>query len=120
MGSPAPPVTTTSWGGHPFPVDVQAEIINLLVSGAPFAASLSRLTTGRSSVAWPLISPTGASWLKEMDPFPQVDLGDEAYVIAVCKLGNLLDLSNEAISDNSINLSATLGDRPGRQPEPGS
>ena len=30
-------------------------------------------------------------------------------MIAVCKLGNLLDLSNEAISDNSINLTATLG-----------
>ena len=109
MTTPAPPVTTTSWGGHPFPVDVQAQIINLLVSGAPFAASLARLNTGRSSLAWPVISPSAASWLKEMDPFPQVDLGDEAYVISVAKLGNLLDLSNEAISDNSINLTATLG-----------
>jgi HK97 family phage major capsid protein len=105
----APPVTTGSWGGHPFPVDMQAAIIDLLISGAPFADSLTRQNTGRSSIAWPLISPTNASWLREMEPFPLVDLGDEPYVISVAKLGNLLDLSNEAIDDASINLTNSLG-----------
>ena len=105
----APPVITGSWGGVPFPADVQAQIIDLLVSGSVFADTLTRQNTGRSSIAWPLVSPSPASWLKEMDPFPEPDIGDAPYVISVCKLGRLLDLSNESVSDNSINLTSTLG-----------
>jgi HK97 family phage major capsid protein len=104
----AGPVTTGSFQGAPFPVDVQAQIINLLIEGAPFAASLTRQPTDRSEIGWPVASPTGWAWLPEMQPFPQIDLGDDAYLVGVCKLGGLVDLSNESVSDNSINLTAGL------------
>jgi HK97 family phage major capsid protein len=106
----APPVTTGSFAGVPFPIDVQAQIINLLVGGAPFADSLTRQPTNRSQIGWPTAEPTGFSWLAELQPFPEVDLGDDSYVVAVAKLGAVIDLSNESVDDASINLTAGLAD----------
>ena len=51
--APGPGVHTGSFGGYPFPADVVALIINLLISGAVFAPSLTRQGTVRSSIAWP-------------------------------------------------------------------
>ena len=101
-------ITTGSFAGTPFPPDVQAQIINLLISGTPFAASLTRQPTNRNSVAWPVASPTGFAWLNELQTFPTVDLADDAYVAAIAKIGGIVDVSNESISDTSINLSASL------------
>lgn len=103
------PVDTGSFGGYPFPADVQARIINLLIGGAPFADSLTRQPTNRSSVAWPTAKPTGFAWLGELQPFPTVNVNDDAYVVAIAKIGGIVDLSNESVSDSSINLSDTLG-----------
>jgi HK97 family phage major capsid protein len=102
------PVTTGSFKGVAFPPDVQAQIINLLIGGAPFAASLTRQPTARSSIAWPTASPTGYAWLAELTPFPVVGLGDDAYVVAIAKIGGIVDLSNESVSDNSINITAGI------------
>ena len=102
-------ITTGGFAGYPFPPQVQAQVINLLISGAPFAASLTRQPTTRSSIAWPTAKPTGFAWLDELSPFPVVDVGDDAYVVAIAKIGGIVDLSNEAVSDNSINLSASVG-----------
>ena len=75
----------------------------LLIDSAPFAASLTASPpTGPRCL--PTAKPTGWAWLKELDPFPQVDLDDDAYVAAIAKLGGLVDLSNESVTDNSINL----------------
>ena len=46
--APGPGVHTGSFGGYPFPADVVARIINLLISGAVFAPSLTRQGTVRS------------------------------------------------------------------------
>jgi hypothetical protein len=102
-------ITTGSFRGHPFPPDVVAQVLNLLIGGAPFAASLTRQPTARSSIAWPTASPTGFAWLGELQPFPVVVMADDAYVVAICKLGGIVDLSNESVSDSSINLSASIG-----------
>jgi HK97 family phage major capsid protein len=109
MSTPTPTsVTTGGFGGYPFPPDVVARVINLLISGAPFADSLTRQPTGRSVVAWPTAKPSGFSWLNELQPFPTINLGDDAYVVGVAKLGGIVDMSNESVSDNSINLSGEL------------
>jgi HK97 family phage major capsid protein len=109
MTSPAPAnVSTGSFGGYPFPADVVARVINLLIDSAPFAASLTRQQTGRSAVAWPTARPSGFAWLRELEEFPTVSLGDDAYVVAVAKIGGVIDLSNESVGDASINLTATL------------
>ena len=101
-------VTTGSFAGVPFPADVQARIINLLIDSAPLAASLTRQPTNRSTVAWPTASPSNAAWLGELQPFPEANLGDDAYVVGVAKLGQVLDLSNESWSDSQINLTSEL------------
>ena len=108
--APGQGVHTGSFGGYPFPPDVVAAILNLLISGAVFAPSLARQGTGRSSVAWPTAKPTGWAWLEELQPFPVIDVADDAYVVAVAKIGGIVDLSNEGFSDSSINMSAQLGD----------
>ncbi len=105
---PPAPITGDSFAGVPFPPDVQRRIINLLIDSAPFAASLTRQGTDRSSVAWPTAKPSNAAWLGELQPFPEANMGDDAYVVGVAKLGQILDMSNESVGDNSINLTGEL------------
>jgi HK97 family phage major capsid protein len=106
---PAPAgITTGSFQGVPFPADVQAQIINLLISGAPLADSFTRQQTNRSSIAWPTAKPTGYAWLRELEQFPTIDVGDDAYVVAVAKIGGICDLANEAWDDSSFNMSAAF------------
>ena len=102
------PIDTGSFRGYPFPADVVDQILNLLIGGAPFSDSLTRQPTNRSSVAWPTAKPTGFAWLGELQPFPTVAMDDDAYVVAVCKIGGIVDLSNESVSDTSINLTGSL------------
>ncbi len=106
---PPAPITGGSFAGVPFPPDVQRRIINLLIDSAPFAASLTRQPTNRSSVAWPTAKPSNAAWLRELQPFPEANMGDDAYVVGVAKLGQVLDLSNESVGDAEINLTGELG-----------
>jgi HK97 family phage major capsid protein len=101
-------VTTSSFAGAPFPPDVQAAIINLLIENAPFSASLTRQPTNRREVTWPTAQPSGWAWLNELDPFPVLALGDDAYNVTIAKIGGIVDMSNESISDSSINLTASL------------
>ena len=108
VGTPLSGVDTGSFGGYVVPPDVIAKIINLVISGAPFAASLTRQQTSRSAVAWPTAQPSGFAWLRELEQFPDVALNDAAYVAAVAKIGGIIDLSNESVADNSINLTAAL------------
>jgi HK97 family phage major capsid protein len=106
--APGQGVHTGSFGGYPFPADVVDQVMNLLLGGAPFGDSLTRQPTGRSSIAWPTAKPTGFAWLEELSPFPTIGLDDDAYVVAVAKIGGIVDVSNESVSDTAINLTAGL------------
>ncbi len=111
MTMPSPPaVSTRSFGGAPFPPEIVNRIIDLLVSGAPFAASLARQPTSRNSVVWPTAEPKDWSWLNELDKFPTVDIGSGSYEAIPRKLGGLVDLSNESVDDAAINLVGQLAD----------
>jgi len=103
MTTPAPPITTGSFQGVLHPHDV-ARILNLLVTGAPFANTLSQYPTSRSAVAFPTAKPDRPQWLGEFDPIPVVGLGDDADIVGVCKLASIVLMSNESVSDAGINL----------------
>ena len=103
-----PGLGTENWRGHVAPPQVRDQVINLLVGGAPFANSLTRDPTNRPSVAYPVASPTGFAWLAELQEFPKIDLADDAIVVAIKKLGGLIDLSNELVNDSSFNITAAL------------
>lgn len=106
--APGAGIHTGSFQGYPWPADVVQRFINLLIDQAPFGASLTRQPTTRSSVAWPTAKPTGFAWLEELQPFPQINLGDDAFVAAIVKLGAVIDVSNEAIGDSSFNVTTSL------------
>jgi HK97 family phage major capsid protein len=101
-------VATSSFQHVLHPPEV-AKIINLLLEGSPFANSLTRYPTGRSEVAFPTISPTAPAWTAEGNALPVIGLGDAAVIYVIKKLGEVLLLSNESISDTDVNLTATVG-----------
>jgi hypothetical protein len=109
MTTPGPPVTTGSFQGVMHPQDV-ANVLNLLISGSPFAATLARYPTNRHAVAWPTARPDAPAWLPEMADLPIVGLGDSAVVVATCKLGSIVLTSNEAWADTDHNLTQEFSD----------
>jgi HK97 family phage major capsid protein len=109
MTTPAPPITTGSFQGVLHPADV-ARVLNLLVSGAPFSSVLTPYPTERTTVAFPTAKPDRPAWLAEMEPIPVVGLGDDADIVATCKLASIVLLSNESAADASVNLTAEFSD----------
>jgi HK97 family phage major capsid protein len=101
------PVTTGSWQGVLYPLDVTA-LINMLVGGAPFAASLTRYPTTRAEVAFPTASPDRPAWVAEAATIPTVGLHDAADIVAVKKIAEIVKVSNESITDTSVNLTAQV------------
>ncbi len=108
MTTPAPPVTTGSFRSvlHP---DQIAQVLNLLIGGAPFSdGALTRYPTGRSAVAFPTAKPDRPSWIAEMGDIPVVGLGDDAVIVGVAKLASIVLVSNESVGDAAVNLTNEL------------
>ena len=101
-------VTTQDFAGVPWPTDAQNRVVNMLISGAPFARSLTRQPTDRRTVAWPTARPSGGAWVDELDRLPTMYLGDDSYTVAVVKIGGIIPLSNESIDDTTMNMSDTV------------
>ncbi len=109
MTLPAPPaVGSPAFGGHLVPPDVQQRIISLVIEQASFAPSITRLSTSSGSVVFPVAAPSGAAWVAELARIPLMSLNDRAEVVGVAKLAGLLDVSNEMVSDSSINVTAQM------------
>lgn len=104
-----PAVSTGSFDGIPFGPDLVSQIVNLLVGGSPFSDSLTRIVTSRNSIAWLTSAPEEASWLHELEPFPLVPVGGDIVVVEVRKLGKIFAISNEAVSDATIDLFDEIG-----------
>jgi HK97 family phage major capsid protein len=109
MTTPPPPATTGSFKGVFHPSEV-ARILNLLVSGSPFCSTLTPFPTQRTTVAFPTARPDRPAWLGEMDPIPVVGLGDDADIVATCKLASIVLMSNESANDASVNLTQEFAD----------
>ncbi|MBI4882897.1 MAG: phage major capsid protein [Actinobacteria bacterium] len=104
------PVTTESFDGFTCRDDLATFVANAAVGGAPFARSLTPLPTERGGVAFPTVAPDGFDWVSEGAPIPEVDLHDDANVVAVAKLAGLVKMSNEFVGDNELPISNLLRD----------
>jgi HK97 family phage major capsid protein len=103
-----PGLVTGSFAGVLTPAQVQA-LLNALIEGAPFAASLERATTSTGKLAFPTVAPSGYAWLEELQTVPKLVLDDKALVVAVAKIIGALPISAEMLSDASVNITTWVG-----------
>jgi HK97 family phage major capsid protein len=96
-----PGVGQPGWPGV-FPPDVQARILSVITSGAPFSRACTPLPTSRSSVAFPILDSADPSWSAELDLIPDLAPTQSAYTVAVSRLNGSLLISQESISDTSF------------------
>ena len=86
MTTPAPPgIVTRSFEGVLTPAQVWA-LLNALIEGAPFAASLTRAETATGRLAFPTVAPSGYAWLDELEEVPRLVLNDKAQIVSVAKI----------------------------------
>lgn len=102
-------MTTASFDGKPFPADVVAQILNTALAGAPVFNSLTRRTTTRHSIVFPVAAPDGFDWVAELGVIPGVDLHDDSAVAVPAKIAGNIVLSNESVADAALNLTAEVG-----------
>ncbi len=104
---------TSSFDGTLTPAQVSA-LLNSLIEGAPFAASLTRAETSTGRMAFPTVAPTGWAWLEELQQVPTVLLNDESLIVAVAGCKGIVPVSQEMFADASVNItrwvSGTLAD----------
>jgi HK97 family phage major capsid protein len=103
MTTPAPGLVTGSFAGTLTPAQVWA-LLNALVEGSPFAASLTRAETATGKMAFPTVAPSGYAWLEELQEVPSLLLNDKALIVAVAKVAGLLPVSAEMQSDAAVNI----------------
>jgi HK97 family phage major capsid protein len=109
MTSPNPPgLVTRSFDGTLTPAQVWA-LLNALIEGAPFAASLTRAETATGKMAFPTVAPSGYSWLEELEEVPRLVLNDKAVIVAVAKIIGALPVSSEMFADAAVNITAWVG-----------
>ena len=109
MTTPDPGLITRSFAGTLTPPQVAA-LLNALIEGAPFAASLTRAETATGKMAFPTVAPSGYAWLEELEEVPRLVLNDKAMIVAVAKLIGALPVSAEMFSDSAVNITAWVGD----------
>jgi HK97 family phage major capsid protein len=100
-----PGLVTGSFRGVLTPAQV-AEVLNELIEGAPFAASLTRATTSTGKLAFPTVAPSGYAWLRELEQVPRLVLDDKALIVATKKVMGGLPVSREMISDATVNITS--------------
>lgn len=102
-------VSLASFAGEPFPRDIVRSILNLGLAGAPVFDTFTRMSTNRSSVAFPTSDPTGFDWVSELGEIPATDLGDDAEIAVPAKIAGRLLVSNEAVGDSEFPLASEIG-----------
>ena len=108
-----PGLVTGSFGGVLTPAQVWA-LLNALIEGAPFSASLTRAETATGSMAFPTVAPAGFAWLEQLQEVPELAPGDKALIVSVAKIAGLLPISAEMQSDAAVNITTWVGRRAGR------
>jgi hypothetical protein len=98
-----PGLVTGSFAGTLTPAQVWA-LLNALVEGSPFAASLTRAETATGRMSFPTVGPTGFAWLEELQEVPSLLLNDEALIVSVAKVAGLLPVSAEMRADAAVNI----------------
>ncbi len=98
-----PGLVTGSFGGVLTPAQVWA-LLNALIEGAPFSASLTRAETATGTMAFPTVAPAGFAWLEQLQEVPELAPGDKALIVSVAKIAGLLPISAEMQSDAAVNI----------------
>jgi hypothetical protein len=104
-----PGLITRSFGGTLTPAQVAA-VLNELIEGAPFAASLTRATTSTGKLSFPTVAPSGYAWLAELQQVPRLVLNDKALIVATKKVQGDLPVSAEMIADATVNITSWVRD----------
>jgi HK97 family phage major capsid protein len=91
-----------------FPADFQAQILSIVVGGAPFSRSCTPLPTARSSVAFGILDTNDPAWVAELDLIPDLAKNQTTYEVAVSKLAGSILISQESIQDSSFPLTASV------------
>ncbi len=102
---PAAGLVTGSFAGVLTPAQVH-ELLNALITGAPFAASLTRATTSTGKLAFPTVAPSGFAWLEQLQEVPRLVLDDKALIVATKKVMGGLPVSSEMTADATVNVTA--------------
>lgn len=103
-------VTRSDFGGALAPPAIANAIANTLVGGSPFANALTPMPTDRGAVAFGVAGPQGAGWTGEGQPIPLIDPHSDVDIVAVAKLAGIIQLSNEAITDDAVSVEKLLTD----------
>ena len=98
-----PGLVTGSFGGTLTPAQVWA-LLNALIEGAPFSASLTRAPTSTGNMAFPTVAPAGFAWLEQLQEVPELAPGDRALIVSVAKIAGLLPVSSEMQADAAVNI----------------
>ncbi len=99
----------SDFGGVLWPPQLLDYLMNKLLTGSPFADSLTKMPTSNGSVAFPITAPGQGIWLNEGEAIPSVQLNGETDIVGVCKLASLHWVSNEALGDTQFPLAAQIG-----------
>ena len=103
-----PTLDTGSFDGKLTDPELIEFIANAALGGAPFARSLTVLPTAKGAISIPRSNPVGFDWVAEGQSIPDVDLNDDADVIAVAKLSGIVTLTNEFWDDADLPVSDLL------------
>ena len=76
----------------------------------PSPPRLTKYPTTRAEVVFPTASPDRPAWVAEASTIPTIGLNDDADIVAVKKLAEILKMSNESITDATVNLTAQVAD----------
>ena len=104
-----PGLVTGSFAGVLTPAQVH-EVLNALITGAPFAGSLTRANTSTGKLAFPTVAPSGYAWLAELEEVPRLVLDDKALIVAVKKVMGGLPISSEMRADATVNITNWVRD----------
>ena len=87
-----------------WPPEVLNQIWITTLVGAPFTQSLTQLSSDTGSVAFPTAAPSGAAFIRELDPIPEAVMGDGALIVKCQKAAVIEKLSNESLADSSLDV----------------
>jgi HK97 family phage major capsid protein len=99
-----PDISRTSFDGNAFPPEVADFIASAIITGSPFASTLTR-RPARGNLAIPTVNAvTGQGWVAEGADLPDISLDTGSEIVVTKKLGGIVGLTNESIEDTTLNL----------------
>lgn len=102
-------VTTAAFNGDVFPSAVYPSLISSIVESNAFANSLTRYASGNTTAVFGVInSMSGAAWINETDPKPDVLTDSTSLVVTAQELAGIAMVSDRAIRDSAVDLLAEV------------